>query len=117
MSRVSLAADAVSTSGYPTAGTTVAQNAADATNFQMTTFTGKEIILAYNTDDTDPFTVTITSSTDSHGRTKDIATESVPALTLRMYGPFKADGWQQANQQLYFQASNAAIVFSVIRFN
>lgn len=116
MARTSIAATAVSSTGYPTAGTTITFTAADTSNQNSTPFTGREIIIATNTHATDPFTVTITSVADSHNRTGSITAESLAAGVFKLYGPFRADGWQQSDGTLYFQGSDASIKFKVIQF-
>jgi len=90
--------------------------AADAANFEQTAFTGKELIIAYNSDPANPYTVTIESVADaSLGRTGDITTYSLAAGEYGVFGPFTLDGWRQSDGYLYFKASNAAIKFCVIR--
>lgn len=94
----------------------VTLTAASVANKEQVVHTGKEVILAYNSDPTNPYTVTISSIADAAlGRTGDIATYSLAAGELGAFGPFPADGWRQADGYLYFEASNAAIKFGVLR--
>jgi hypothetical protein len=88
--------------------------AADAANFEQVTLTGTEIVIAHNTGGS-PYTVTITSIADAMGRTGDIATYSLAASDYAVFGPFKLEGWQQADGKLYFAASNASVVFGVVK--
>lgn len=99
---------------YTTAGVTVTFSAADATDKNRFVLTGKELIIAWNTDPANPYTVTITSSADDKGRTKDITAESLAANTFKMYGPLAKLGWVQTGGYLHLEANNAAIKFAVI---
>lgn len=103
----------------PGAGTlAVTFQAADATNFNYTPLTsGKTFLLAMNPDSS-ARTVTITSIEDGQNRTGDITAYSIPAVTgttpvVAMFGPFQTLGWSNSGQ-LWFQASNAAVLFAVL---
>jgi hypothetical protein len=105
----------------PGAGTLAfAWQAADASLFQYTPLvSGKTVVLAMNTDVTNPYTVTFTSVVDGQNRTGDITAYSLPAETgttpvVAAFGPFSSLGWAQVGTQLWFQASNAAIKFVVL---
>ena len=98
----------------------LAWQAADASLYQYTPLiNGKTVVLAMNTDASNPYTVTIESVADTFKRTGDIATYSLAAITgttpvVAVFGPFSTTGWNQAGNQLWFRASNAAIKFAVI---
>lgn len=95
--------------------TTVTPAAADTVNLNSTPHTGKEIILVRNSGAV-AHTVTITSVADPvYGRTGDIAAVSVPAGETRLFGPFPLEGWRQVDNRLYFQGSDAALLFTVLR--
>jgi len=98
---------------WPAAGAVVTFLAADVTNKEQFTLTGRELLLAKNTGGS-PFTVTINSVNDPYNRTKDITAESVAAGAERMFGPLDVVGWKQTDGRLYFEASNVAIQFAVI---
>lgn len=96
-------------------GADVALTAADATNKQEATITGRELILAYNSD-SGAHTVTFTSIADDLGRTGDITSYSVGAGEFALFGPFTLKGWQQSNGKVYFEANDATVKFLVIRY-
>jgi hypothetical protein len=104
----------VAPGGYAGAGVLCTQTAADPTNLNRCVHTGRELILARNTGAT-ARTVTITSVDDPYGRQEHISAESIAAGALRMYGPFPVAGWRQTDGYLYFEASHAEVVFTVIR--
>ena len=105
-------------SGAPGAGSlALTFTAADVANMNQATFTGKEVILANNTG-LSPYTVTVTSVADPQlGRTQDIATYSIPAGAIAWIGPLPTTGWQQTNGKIYFQGSNAAVTFAVVKLS
>lgn len=90
------------------------ETAADTVNFNQAVHTGKEIILARNTN-VAAQTVTITSAPDALGRIGHITADSVGIGATKIYGPFPTHGWRQVDGFLYFQASNAQVLFTVIR--
>lgn len=96
------------------AGLALTRTAADASNLQKTLLTGKEMIIAKNTGVTSR-TVTVSSVACVHARTGDVAAQVILGGVTRMFGPFPQDGWMQSDGYLYFQASHAEVVFSVIR--
>jgi hypothetical protein len=119
------AATGIPPGSYPTlqpgAGSlALAWQAADASLFQYTPLiSGKTVVLAMNTDASNPYTVTIESVVDEKNRTGDITTYSLAAITVTtpvvaVFGPFLSPGWAQSGAQLWFRASNAAIKFAVI---
>lgn len=94
---------------------TLTMSAADTVNLNSVPHTGKEVIIARNSG-ASPYTVTITSVADPvHGRTGDIAAASLAAGEVAVFGPYPIDGWRQSDARLYFQASNAAVLFTVLR--
>jgi hypothetical protein len=95
-------------------GAALTQLAADTVNKEEVVITGKELVLAQNSD-VGAHTVTITSVADNLGRTKDIAAVSLAAGELRIFGPFGLEGWRQSDGFLYFEANHATIKFSVLR--
>lgn len=88
--------------------------AADATNKQQVLFNGPKLILAQNTHATTPYTITITSKADNRGRSQDVTTYSLEAGDIAAFKIDSAEGWQQADGYLYFEASNASVKFCVI---
>jgi hypothetical protein len=92
----------------------LAMTAADAANYEEVAFTGREIVIAHNTGGS-AYTVTISSVADDQGRTGDINAYSLGAGEYAAFGPFDLEGWLQSGKKLYFQASNAAVKFGVIK--
>jgi hypothetical protein len=88
------------------------ETAADATEKQETSISGREIIVAHNTG-VGARTVTFTSVAHL-GRTGDITAYSIGAGEIAVFGPFKAVGWRQSNGKLYYEASHADVKFAVI---
>lgn len=100
---------------YPSDGVNVTLTAANATDKEEFVHTGKEIIIARNTG-AGARTVTITSVAHPvDGRTGDVTADSLAAGEVHVYGPFAIDGWRQTNGKLYFEASHAEVIFSVLR--
>jgi hypothetical protein len=100
---------------YPTAAVAVTFAAADASNKNSFIMNANELLIAWNGHATDPFTVTINSIADTHGRTKDITADSLAAGEMHVYGPFRElEGWQQASGVLHLEASSVEIKFAVI---
>lgn len=87
--------------------------AADVANMNQFTASGKDLVIAHNTG-ASAYTVTITSSPDPYGRSRDIATYSLAAGEYGVFGPFELTGWAQTDGKVYLQASNAAVKFGVV---
>ena len=88
--------------------------AGDAENGNYFTFTGKEIIIAYNSDATNPYDVTLTSVDDPYGRDEDIVKE-VAAEEYAIFEASDLTGWRQSGGQFYVTVENAAVLVAVIR--
>lgn len=88
--------------------------AADVSNHNKSSFTGKEILLVWNTD-TGAHNLTLTSAPDEHGRSSDIASYSIPAGEVHAFS-FRggAVGWQQSDGNVYYQADDVSVKFAVI---
>jgi len=104
----------VAPGAYPSAGVAVTEAAADVVNFNSFVSTGKELLVARNTD-TNPHTVTINSVADDKGRTGDITAESIAAGAIRIYGPFAKSYWAQSGGSINCQASDVTVKLSVIQ--
>jgi hypothetical protein len=87
--------------------------AADVANMNQFTAQGNDLVVAHNTG-ASPYTVTITSSPDPYGRTKDITTYSLAAGEYAVFGPFGMTGWVQSDGKVYLQASNASVKLGVV---
>jgi hypothetical protein len=99
----------------PAAGAALVWTAADVANGNKVALTGKELVLAWNTHATTPYTVTMTSAADGLGRTKDITTESIAAGDIHQFGVPQLEGWRQSDGTLSLNAENAAIKFAIVR--
>lgn len=92
--------------------TFAAANVSDKNQFVAS---GKDLVLAWNSNPTNPYTVTITSVADpTYGRTGDITTYSLAAGEIACFGPLVLEGWSQTDGKIYLEASNAAIKFAVL---
>lgn len=101
------------TGQYPTAPFTLTQTAADATNYEQTAHTGREVIIFENSGAT-LRNITITSVADNRNRTGDV-TFTLAAGAFKAIGPLGIEGWRQTDGNLYFQADHADVLISVIR--
>jgi hypothetical protein len=114
MSRV-LVATKIAPGPYPSAGVDVsAFVAADASNFNYFLSTGRELLIAQNTD-TNPHTVTVHSQADNFGRTGDITAESIAAGHFHIFGPFAKSYWADSTGNINIDASDATVKFLVIQ--
>ena len=91
----------------------VVLTAADVANFNYAMFKTGDIVIAHNTD-VAAQTVTITSIEDDQGRTGNIATYSLAADDIAVFGPFERNGWMQDDGQLYMRATSANVKFGVL---
>jgi len=90
--------------------------AADVANKNQFKSTGREVLVIKNSHGANPYTVTITSVQDSFHRTGDITTYSLAAGEHAVFNFRDTAGWMQADGYVYFEASNAAILFAVLQF-
>lgn len=95
-------------------GVVLSYTACDATNFNETSLTGREMLIVKNTSADTAYDFTIESIADALGRTKDIFIE-IPFGVSRMFGPMKLAGWKQSGGKLFFKAENLAIQVAVVR--
>lgn len=100
---------------YPTAGTTVTMDAADASNGNYFIMTGQELVLVQNSHAVTAKTYTLTSVANVRGRTKDITAESLAAGVWKVLGPFTAkEGWQQIGGGCLISGEDNNIKFGVL---
>jgi hypothetical protein len=90
---------------------------ADVSNHNEFQFTGKEVLLVWNTD-TASHNLTVTSAPDEHGRADDIASYAVAAGVVSAFS-FRAGGagWLQSDGHVYFQGDNALLKFAILSVN
>ncbi len=88
--------------------------AADTGNGNRFLSTGKEILLAKNTD-SGSHTFTVTSKANTKGRTGDMSAIAVAAGVERATQIFPQDGWKQTDGYIYVDASDATMYFAVLR--
>jgi len=114
MARTSIASQAAKGT-YGTAGLALTFTAADASNGNQFTLTGREILIIFNAHATSAKTVTLTSAPNSKGRTGDITAQSLTAQTYYVFGPIKDKaGWAQAGGVLYLDAQDNNIQYAII---
>jgi len=74
----------------------------------------KDLVIAHNTG-ASPHTIAITSVADpKSNRTGDITAYSLGAGELAVFGPFRREGWMQADGYVYLEADHIEIKFGVI---
>ena len=108
----------VALGGYPASlvGTTLTFTAADATNKQQFVSTGKELVIAKNSNSgSTARTVTINSTADERNRTADYTAVSIAAGATAIFGPFPQLGWVQPDGKIYLEASHAEILWAVVQ--
>ncbi|MCK4302831.1 MAG: hypothetical protein KAY24_01180 [Candidatus Eisenbacteria sp.] len=93
----------------------ISWDAADAADKNEFDLTGRELILAWNTDGANPYTVTVESVTDQCNREGDITDYSIGAGEIAMLGPIPVTGFRQSDGKCYLEASNLAVEFAIIR--
>jgi len=91
--------------------------AADIVNLNSFAAAGNEVLIVQNTDAASQ-TITLTTKPDGYGRSADIATYSIPAGGFAAFNFHNANnGWIQADNNIYFQASAVTVKFAVLRIN
>lgn len=88
--------------------------AADVANKNQFKLEQGDVLLAWN-GGASPYTVTLTSVADAHKRTGDVATYSLAAGDVGVFGPFEQEGWKQTDGYFYLEASNAAVKFAILK--
>ena len=91
----------------------IAMTAIDTVNHNEVPWTSNELLLHVWNDSATPYTLTVTSISDSRGRVGDITTYSL-AGDDHVYARFSRDGWEQTGGLLYLTGSNAALKFVVL---
>jgi hypothetical protein len=91
--------------------------AADVSNHNEFVYTGREILLVWNTD-TASHNLTLTSAPDEHGRSGDIGSYAVAAGVVSAFN-FRSGsaGWLESDGHVYFQADDATMKFAIIAPN
>jgi len=79
--------------------------------------TGNEILIVYNSDETNPYTVTVSSVDDEKGRSEDITAYSLAAGDYAVFGVglTNSQGWQQSDGTINLAVENAAVLVAVLR--
>lgn len=91
--------------------------AGDVANGNSFVCTGREILIVYNSDGANPYTVTVTSVDDETNRAGSITTYSMAAgdYVCIGVGLTNSKGWKQTSGLIYLACENAAIKFAVLR--
>ena len=109
---------------YPAGGAVAALaldlvwTAANMSNGNKFTFTGKEVLLIWNTD-ASPHHATLSSVADSKGRTDDVTAYALAASDIAAFS-FRggAEGWQQGSDgSVHISADNALVKFAILTVN
>jgi hypothetical protein len=92
------------------------ETACDTVNGNSFIMTGHEVLLLHNTD-ASAHTVTLSSASDSKGRSGDITTYSIPANTIAVFD-FRGglEGWQQSDGTVHFTGVSALIKAAILTF-
>src|SRR4030042_468228 len=88
--------------------------AADVGNGNQFTAGDNDLVIAYNSGAT-AHTITITSSNDPYGRTKNITAYSLDAGEYAVFGPLKQTGWVQSTGKILISANHAEIKFIIVQ--
>jgi hypothetical protein len=91
-------------------------SAADTTNGNKFTLTGREVLLIQNSGGSS-YTVTLTSAPDADNRTNDVSAYALAAGDVAAFS-FRGgvQGWKQSDGTVHFIANNAAVKFAVLTF-
>jgi hypothetical protein len=101
---------------HPGVADTITFAAGDPGNDNDFTFTGKEIIIAYNSDATATWDLTLTSIADPFGRLVTLVKEMLPE-TYAIFEASDLTGWLQAGGKFFLTVENVAIELAVIRLS
>jgi hypothetical protein len=116
MAQTALAVTILKQNNYAVqAGDLTVSFASDIVNGNSFAATGREIILAYNSD-TVAHTFTVTSQPDSLGRTADIAAYSVAAGAVAAIEASVLNGWINSSGNVILTSTNALLKFGILRF-
>jgi hypothetical protein len=98
---------------YGAGAADLTMQAGDVANMNQFTAGGNDLIIAQNSGAA-PYTITITSSPDRFGRTKDITNYSLATGAIAAFGPIYPDGWIQSDGKIYLSVSNASVKIAVL---
>lgn len=88
--------------------------AADVANKNQTLLNGNLVLIVQNSGGI-AYTITLTSVVDSRNRTGDITAYSLAAGDIAAFWIGQAEGWLQTDGYFYYEASNAAVKFAVLK--
>lgn len=99
---------------YDVVPSSITPVACDSSNGNSFTSTGREILVAYNSD-TVVHTVTVASVADAFGRTGD-TTKNVNGGAYYIFQMFPPAGWRQTDGTIHVTCSDATMKLFAIRF-
>lgn len=87
------------------------------TDGDVYTCTGRELLLVYNSDSVDPYTITIASEDDEWNRSENITSYSLAAGEYAVFGVglTNSQGWKNADGQIRITVNNAAVLVAVLK--
>lgn len=88
--------------------------AGDVANKNQFAATGDEVVIAHNTGGS-AHTLTVTSTADPYGRTKDISAYSIGAGEYAVFGPLELTGWVQSDGKIYLEVDHADVKLGVVK--
>jgi hypothetical protein len=94
----------------------IAFAAADVANGNKFPITGKEVIIAFNSDSS-AHTITLSSAPDALGRSGDIASYGIPATSYAAFAPSQVSGWKQSDGTMHISANDATVKFAILRLS
>lgn len=91
--------------------------AGDVANGNDFVCTGKELLIAQNSDGATAYYVTITSVADEKNRSGDITQYSLAAGDFAIFtvGFTNSKGWKQTTGKIHVDVENAAVLLAVIK--
>lgn len=89
----------------------ILETAADPANKEQFEASGDDLVVVRNSG-ASPYTVTFTSVVDTLNRSGDVGPYTLAAGESMSFR-FRKQGWAQANNKIYMEASNAAIKYIV----
>jgi len=101
---------------YSAGAADVTLAAGDVGNGNDFTLQEGDIVIAQNSDGANPYYITIDSVADAqHNREGDITEYALAAADVAVFGPFKHNGWRQADGKMYIDVENAAVLVGILR--
>jgi len=89
--------------------------AADITNQNQFSASGRDLVAIRNAHLTTAFTFTLNTAPDTHGRKADITSYALQAGEVVLFFFTEVDGWRQSDGFIYLDANSVSIQYAVVR--